>query len=102
MSDSHDARGRRRLTFAVLGGLLAAAVIFLFAASRRQSPWRIGLDFTNWRVFVSEGVMFDPDGTRVKTTKGYHYGPLTISSERRWTAEATTPAVGTNAPTQSR
>jgi hypothetical protein len=106
MSDSHqiekqgDAEGRRRLTFAVGAALLAIAVIFFFAASGTQSPWHIALDLKNWRVFVSQGVTFDPDGARLKTTKKHHYGPITIASERRWTSE-TTPALSTNAPMQS-
>ena len=96
-----DASGRRRLRFTVLGASLAAAVIFMFAASRRQSPWHVSFDFTNRRVFISQEWTFNPDGTRLKTTKHYYYGPITIASERPWTAERTTPALSTNAPTQS-
>ncbi len=67
--------------------LLLVAVLFLCAAAQRQSPWHLALDFTNWRIFISEGVLFNPDGTKMKTTKAYHYGPITIASERRWDAK---------------
>jgi hypothetical protein len=65
--------------------LLAVSLLFLLLAKRAESPWRLSLDLSNWRVFGSEGVEFNPEGVRVRSTKAYHIGPITISSERVWT-----------------
>ena len=86
----------KRWQVCVAVALLLLCAVFLLLTSRKQSPRRVSFDLTNWRLTVSEGVTFSPDGARLKTGKAYHYGPITIVSERHWELEPG-PLLGTNA-----
>src|SRR5687767_4414752 len=84
-------------------GLVAAAltvatlgVIFVLAASRKESRWRVSFDLSNWRVYGSDSVEFDPDGRKLRSRKAYHLGPVVISSEQASTENKPASLLGTN------
>ena len=66
---------------AAMAVLLLCAASLLFT-SRKESRWHVSLDARSWRIYRSESVEFDPMGTRLRSIKGYHLGPVLISSER--------------------
>src|SRR5687768_369440 len=59
-----------RVILLISVGVISA--VLLFASSQRESRWRVSFDLSNWRVYGSDSVEFDSDGTRVRSRKAYH------------------------------
>ena len=74
-------RSRRwQITIVVVMLLLCAASLLL--VSRTQSRWNVSIDAASWRIYKSEDRYGEIPMTTQVTILNYHFGRLTISSER--------------------
>jgi hypothetical protein len=89
---------RRRWIVSVLAVCFIAANIFV---GRVQSPWRVRLDFTNWRVYAAEMHHEMRKGAHIEReiTAIYYCGPVIIWTTRHEITGVPIPRMllGTNA-----
>ena len=83
----------RRWRWFTLAMVALVALAFLFAAAQKQSPWRVSIDLTNWRIYGTEAIEFHQGGLQVHSTKKHFIGPIVISSERTWKADQAQPVI---------